>query len=666
MHWRTRGGMAVVLALAVGSVAGCTPRQPWSSQLVSVNLPGDNSGNHRSTKPMISADGTKVVFESQASDLVPEDANGTTDVFVRDLHTGVTSLVSVDTTGRGQANSSSRNPVISADGTKVAFESDATNLTNTVETNGAVDVYVRDLVTSVTTLAATSTEGSPSTHNLGSIVPRLSPDGMKLAFIGSGLHPLDNTSGLSGADIYVRDLTTGVVDLVTVNSANDGSASQGLALDPGYFSPDGSQLAFTSPAATLVPGDTNEANDLFVRDLAARTTMLVSANAAGTGPGTGHAGYGASFSPDGNLLAFTSHASDLVTTDTNQASDVFVRDLGASTTNLVSINAAGTDSARGLITGFNDSSSPVFSPDGRSIAFTSDASDFGPADTDTDGDSFVDSDVYLRDLVAGTTSLVSTNGEGTDSDRGRSERPAFTGDGTKILFEGDGNPLGGQRTTSDWGHVYMKDLVTGNVTIVSANADGTDVTNGWSGNASTSADGLTIAFESGASNLGPRDTNTRADVYVARLHGADLATTLAAVPAAGTDGRTTVELAVDNRGPDNGPATRATVLLPPGLTFIGADAETGTCTPPSAGDPGLVVCELGDLLVGATASMTVTAEVTGGGGDVLAVVSSEVIDPDSTNNIRVVATPPPPNSAAPVGTTTRITTGADGPAGGGN
>ena len=126
------------------------------------------------------------------------------------------------------------------------------------------------------------------------------------------------------------------------------------------------------------------------------------------------------------------------------------------------------------------------------------------------------------------------------------------------------------------------------------------------------------------------------------------------------------ELEVDNRGPDNGTATRATVLLPPGLTFIGADAETGTCTRPSAGDPGLVVCELGDLLVGATASMTVTAEVTGGGGDVLAVVSSEVIDPDSTNNIRVAATPPPPNSAAPVGTATRITTGADRPAGGGN
>jgi Tol biopolymer transport system component len=183
---------------------------------------------------MISADGTKVVFESQASDLVPGDAGTSSDVFVRDLTTGVTSLVSVDRTGQRPGNNSSRNPVISADGTKVAFESDATDLTSTVETNGAVDVYVRDLVTGVTILAATATDGSLTTHNLGSILPGLSPDGTKVAFIGSGLHPLDDTTGLSGADIYVRDLGTGVVDLVTVNATNDGSASQQLALHPGH------------------------------------------------------------------------------------------------------------------------------------------------------------------------------------------------------------------------------------------------------------------------------------------------------------------------------------------------------------------------------------------------------------------------------------------------
>jgi Tol biopolymer transport system component len=630
MSWGTRGGVAVVVALAVGTV-GCTPTQPWRSELVSVNRVGDNAGNHRSTGAVISADGTKVVFESQASDLVPNDTNGGSDVFVRDLRTGQTRLVSFDTTGSASGNNSSLNPVISADGTKIAFESHATNLTSTVEPNGAlVDVYVRDLSTGITSLAATSTDGFP-TGTAGSITPRFSPDGTRLAFVGSGLHPLDTTLGLLGPDIYVRDLTTGVVDLVTVNATNDGSGND-WSLDPGDFSPDGSQLAFTSPASNLVPGDTNQVADLFVRDLAAHTTTLVSVNAAGTGAGNAGTEYGASFSPDGHLLAFTSRASDLVATDTNEASDVFARDLTAGTTSLVSINAAGTDSGRGTITGFNESSGPIFSPDGHSVAFTSYASDFGPTDTDTDGDLFIDTDIYVRDLIAGSTSLVSSNADGTDSDRGRSERPIFTGDGGKILFEGDGNPLGGQPTTAEWGQLYMKDLVTGNVTLVSATADGTAGSNGWSGNASMSADGLSVAFESGASNLGPADTNSRADIYLAHLQGADLATTLTPVSTGGPGGTTTLQVTLDNRGPDDGPVARAAVLLPPGLSFINAEAEVGSCAPPSAEQPGLVVCDLGHLPVGETASATVVAAVTGAGGQVLALGSSEAIDPDPTNN----------------------------------
>ena len=302
--------------------------------------------------------------------------------------------------------------MMTADGAKVAFESDATNLTSTVEPNGSlVDVYVRDLTTGATSLAATSTHGAPST-TAGSITPRFSADGTKLTFVGSGLHPLDTTLGMLGPDIYVRDLTTGVVDLVTVNATGDGSGND-WSLDPGDFSPDGSRLAFTSPASNLVQGDANQGADLFVRDLAARTTTLVSVNAAGTGVGNAGTEYGTSFSPDGDLLAFTSRASDLVTTDTNEAGDVFVRDLATGTTNLVSINAAGTDSARGTITGFNDSTGPVFSPDGHSIAFTSNASDFGPIDTDNDGDLFIDTDIYVRDLTTGSTALVSTNAEGT-------------------------------------------------------------------------------------------------------------------------------------------------------------------------------------------------------------------------------------------------------------
>jgi Tol biopolymer transport system component len=625
-----RGGAAGAVVLMLAAIAGCTPRQPWSSELASVDAAGDAAGNHESRHPMLSADGTTVVFQSRASDLVPNDTNGTTDVFVRDLATGETSLVSVGTSGTS-GNNASMNPVISADGRKVAFESNATDLTTTVEPNGAmVDVYVRDLDAGVTSLVATSTDGVPSPAH-GSRRPEFSPDGNRLAFCGNGLHPLDPPAALA-PEIYVRDLRTGVVDLVTVNATGDGSGND-WSLEPGDFSPDGSQLAFTSPSSNLVPGDTNQAADLFVRDLTSRTTTLVSANLAGTGAGNAGTDYGASFGPDGTSLAFTSRASDLVATDTNEASDVFVRDLTARTTRLVSVNAAGTDSARGSIGGSNESSSPVYSPDGRSIAFVSDASDFGPTDTDDSQDLVFDSDVYLRDLAAGTTSLVSTNAAGTDNDRGRSERPVMTADGRRILFYSDGAPLDGEPSTDDDpGDLYLKDLVTGTVTLVSAAADGTAEADAWASGGSMSADGLTVAWETSATNLAAEDTNGRVDVYVARLQGANITAALDPVSAV-PGSRTTVRATVLNAGPHAGPDTAVVVQLPAGATVVDTHPSHGTCTDLSADHPGVVACGLGDLAVGQQATVAVVAVFGGTGGEVRVLASSGAVDPEPTDNL---------------------------------
>ena len=629
MTWGVRGGAVGAVVLMIATIAGCTPRQPWSSELASVNAAGDAAGNHESRRPVLSADGTKVLFDSRASDLVPNDTNGTTDVFIRDLRTGETSLVSVGTTGKS-GNGSSMNAVMSHDGTKVAFESNATDLTSTVEPNGAlVDVYVRDLDTGVTSLAATSTDGVPSAAH-GSLRPELSPDGTRLAFVGNGLHPLDPPASLS-PQIYVRDLRSGVVDLVTVSAARDGSGND-WSLDPGDFSPDGSRLAFTTPASNIIPGDTNQAADLFVRDLTSATTTLVTANRAGTGAGNAGADYGASFGPDGTSLAFTSRASDLVATDTNEASDVFVRDLTAGTTRLVSVNAAGTDSARGSSTGFNESSSPVFSPGGRSIAFVSDASDFGPTDADHDGDLFFDSDVYLRDLEAGTTSLVSSNAAGTESDRGRSTDPAFTADGRRILFYSDGAPLGGTPSTDDPGDLYLKDLVTGSVTLVSAAADGTAEADAWALTGSMSADGLAVAFETAATNLAATDTNGRMDIYVARLRGADIVATLDPLTL-DPSGTMTARATVLNAGPHPGPGAAVVVQLPSSATVVDAHASDGTCTDLSDDHPGLVACSVGDLAVGREVTVEVVAEVAGTEEEVRVVASSTAVDPESTNNV---------------------------------
>jgi Tol biopolymer transport system component len=294
---------------------------------VSANIAGTDASNGASFSPVFSADGTKVAFVSSATNLGPTDTNGTLDVYLRDLSTGTTSLVSADSSGTDAGNSASLSPVISADGTKVAFRSGASNLGPT-DTNGTTDVYLRDLGTGITSLVSVNAAGTDA-GNGHSDSPVISADGTKVAFIsnGSDLGPTD-TNGAD--DIYVHDLEAGITSLVSVNAAgtdagnktgNNGPASHTV------ISADGTKVAFASAASNLGPADTNGTFDAYLRDLETGTTSLVSVNAAGTDAGDSNS-YGAVFSADGTKVAFRSLASNLGPADTNGTWDVYVRDLG--------------------------------------------------------------------------------------------------------------------------------------------------------------------------------------------------------------------------------------------------------------------------------------------------------------------------------------------------
>jgi Tol biopolymer transport system component len=116
-----------------------------TTTLVSVNRAGTGSGNGFSTSPVLSATGRFVAFVSTASDLVANDTNGAPDVFVRDLKTGTTTLVSVNRAGTDSGNGASFGsyaPLLSADGRVVAFQSAASDLVAN-DTNGAGDVFAR-------------------------------------------------------------------------------------------------------------------------------------------------------------------------------------------------------------------------------------------------------------------------------------------------------------------------------------------------------------------------------------------------------------------------------------------------------------------------------------------------------------------------------------------
>ena len=360
-----------------------------TTTLVSVNRAGTNSGNSLSSNPVLSADGRFVAFRSQASDLVATDTNGEFDIFVRDLKTGTTTLVSVNQAGTDSGNGiSSEGYRFSENGRFVGFVSGASDLVAT-DTNGTVDVFVRDLKRRTTTLVSVNQAGTDSGNEFsgGVEAPTLSADGRFVAFrsLASDLVATD-TNGAT--DVFVRDLKTGTTTLVSVNRAGTNSGN-GFS-ESSVLSADGRFVAFRSLASDLVATDTNGQQDVFVRDLKRRTTTLVSVNQAGTDSGNGGS-RGSALSEDGRFVAFKSDASDLVATDTNGATDVFVRDLKRRTTTLVSVNQAGTDSGNGG-SGPPDifsEGTPFLSANGRIVAFESDASDLVTTDTNGQQDVFV-------------------------------------------------------------------------------------------------------------------------------------------------------------------------------------------------------------------------------------------------------------------------------------
>jgi Tol biopolymer transport system component len=637
---RRRAGVAVLCAALVAGAAGCKPPpSPWRSNLVSINAAGTQAGNQSSVRPVFSPDGAKLAFTSLASDLGPTDTNGTTDIFLRDLMTGVTTLLSANAAGTQAANASSSTPVFSPDGTKVAFVSQATDL-GPADNNDAPDIYVRDLVTGTTTLASVGEEPT-GIGNAASDLPAFSPDRTRVAFQSdSSLVPEDvPREGAVGRDIYVRDLSAGTTTLVSITPG--GTSGNGDAQAP-VFSPDGSKIAFNTTTSDLGPTDTNGFEDIYVHDVNAGTTSLVTGNAAGTDAGNGLTIFRRLFSPDGKSVYFHIDATDLVALpDVNRGSDIFARDLQTGTTTLISTNATGTASANcGSIL-------PILSADGARLAFASNANDLGP--TDINGQV----DVYLRDLQAGVTTLVSATASGDDSGNSRSRPLSLNRDGTRVAFSSYATDLGPndtdeptppEPTADDIGNndVYVRDHTSGTTTMVSTNAAGTDSANQNSSVAVFSPDGSQLAFETRATNLGFTDLNDGVggpllDVYLATLHGADLSVVLDADSVSVTRHSTlTYHLDAANSGPDPADDAILGVLLPDGVHLVHIEVSVGTCAVPNPDHPNALVCQVGTLAEGAGADATITVGVDAPAGSTLeaiALTSSQTLDPDGADTV---------------------------------
>ncbi len=300
-----------------------------TTTLVSVSTAG-HQGNYDSYYPAISADGRFVAFSSGARSLVPVDTNHEDDVFVHDRLTHVTTRVSVDSSG-AQADGQSTAPSISADGRYVAFHSLATNLV-AGDTNGVHDAFVHDRLTGITTRVSVSSTGAegPST----SLSPALSADGRRVVF-ESGSSFVANDTDVGGFDVYVRDLANGTTTCVNLDP--NGTPADGGAPE---ISGDGRFVSFVSSATNLVPNDTNGQTDIFVRDLDAGVTSIASVGTNGVQANAGSSYHSLSY--HGRFVVFSSPATTFLAVDANgDAKDIFLRDRAAGTTTLVSANSFG-------------------------------------------------------------------------------------------------------------------------------------------------------------------------------------------------------------------------------------------------------------------------------------------------------------------------------------
>jgi len=386
----------------------------------------------------ISADGRYVAFFSYADNLVSDDTNNRADVFLKDIQTGLIQRVSTSSSG-AQTSGSNGFPSISADGRFVAFSSYAANLVDG-DTNGFNDVFIKDTLTGLTTRVSTDSNGAQAIGG-NSVSPDISADGLSVAFSSLATNLVSGDTN-NAEDVFVKNMTTGVMLRASTDSSGAQTTTGGNS-DPA-ISADGRYVAFTSNSPNLVTGDTNNVVDIFVKDILTGSTTRVSTKSSGAQGANGYSN--ASISADGRFVAFDGYG--LVSGQTNNLSSVYLKDTVTGIVRDMSTNSSGAQATGGA------SWSSSITPDGRYVAFESDAKNLVTGDTNNQRD------IFVKDSQTNVTTRVSSGSAGEQANA-ICVRPTISADGRIIAFASDASNLiiGDTNNGTD---VFISDINAGN------------------------------------------------------------------------------------------------------------------------------------------------------------------------------------------------------------
>lgn len=386
--------------------------------------------------------------------------------------------VSVASNGM-QGNGSSWNAEISADGRYVVFSSDADNLVSN-DNNQFRDIFLHDMQTGETIRVSIASDGSEGNSDSGGFepthvrTPTISSDGRFVAFQSQASNLVSGDNN-NRRDIFVHDRVTHITTCVSVASDGTfGNRDSRLSID---ISADGRYVAFATDADNLVISDSNQRTDVYVHDMQTRQTTRVSVATDGTqGNDTS---WMPAISANGRYVAFASYADNLVGNDTNNWADVFVHDSETGETTRVSVASDGTQA--------NSSNfDPTISGDGRYVTFHTRAHNL--ADDQIEGGTIV------HDRQTRQTRWI---------DRG--ERPAISTSGQFVAYE--------KRLFPPL-IIAVHDLQTGRVQVI---GDFVTPESQFSWLPTISSDGRLVAFASNLDVLTGGDSNNAADIFVAEL-----------------------------------------------------------------------------------------------------------------------------------------------------